>query len=139
MLLSMNIKASEEVMMSPSFSISHGARVHVQIAPDICGDNKKGLNKSTALTKVHQKNSKNENAQLTISPNPVSDICYISAPLNVAEFTIVDLTGQLLMSEKVDYEKKLSLDLSHLSRGIYIISIFGEEGNPFVYKKILKL
>jgi len=137
--VSLNIKTSEEVIMSPGFSISHGARVHVQIAPDICGGSLKRLNKSTDLNKVHQNKEINENAELTISPNPVTDICYIIAPLNAVGFTIVDLTGQLIMSEKLDNEKKLSLDLSHLSRGVYIISILAEEGKPFIFKKILKL
>lgn len=80
------------------------------------------------------------NTIISLYPNPVNDIVYFSIQ-NELEFTdgnctIYDLLGNLLMTNKI-HSSNFSLDISHLSSGIYFIHIKSNDHREIV-KKIIK-
>ena len=69
-----------------------------------------------------------------IYPNPVKDLLYISTSTNNCHLMICDLSGQVLIEEKVNDQSVL--DISFLKKGIYILKIYS---NSFKHTtKILK-
>ncbi len=60
------------------------------------------------------------NSDITVYPNPVSDILFINANLENAEIQIFDNLGKIVISEKLDNN---SIDVSILKSGSYIIKI----------------
>ncbi|MBT32111.1 MAG: hypothetical protein CMO01_20825 [Thalassobius sp.] len=78
---------------------------------------------------------------LSIYPNPVEDVLYIELPIDVlnSQFNIklVDTSGKIVINQQfdIDYSGTLSLDLAHLSQGIYVVEL---NDNELVYRnKIL--
>ncbi len=58
-------------------------------------------------------------------PNPAVDVLYLHTPYRI-NVRILDLTGKLQISQIVETESKISLNLKS---GIYILQIINEEGN----------
>ncbi|MDA3820451.1 MAG: T9SS type A sorting domain-containing protein [Candidatus Delongbacteria bacterium] len=67
---------------------------------------------------------KQVNKNITLYPNPVSNILYVNNPENVAirKITIYDLSGRKIM-EKHCYENDAHINLSNIEKGMYIIKI----------------
>ncbi|MDD3877692.1 MAG: T9SS type A sorting domain-containing protein [Bacteroidales bacterium] len=75
----------------------------------------------TAVTAVGM-NSFNEDVQ--IFPNPAKDMINIVSPYNTFEIGIYNLNGQKMYDSKFNNaEGKISLDISHLSDGVYFLHI----------------
>ena len=72
---------------------------------------------------------------LTLYPNPVTNILYFNAPssLNIEKIEVYDITGRLMNTGKLNENE---LDLSNLIKGNYIIKIYCLEG--IISKKIIK-
>ena len=73
-----------------------------------------------------------EENNLLIYPNPSASIINIKSSGNVTS-TIYDITGK-----KVLYTKSKIIDISNLSKGIYLIKIKDEINNSIETKKIIK-
>lgn len=67
-----------------------------------------------------------------IFPNPVNGLVTISAPINITKIEIENLMGQIIYSGTYN-NKKILLDLSKLTTGVYFIRI-----NDTYVKKIVK-
>ncbi len=75
------------------------------------------------------------NAIISVYPNPVTDMLYVTLPNNdEAMITITDLTGRLIHSQK--FSSKLQIDASKWNQGIYIWNITASSTNSS--GKILK-
>ncbi|MCD7973177.1 MAG: thiol protease/hemagglutinin PrtT [Candidatus Azobacteroides sp.] len=73
----------------------------------------------------------------SVYPNPVSDRIYISnEEFYIQSIKIYDLTGRVVKDIKVNREDKISIPVSNLKAGTYLLSIFTSEGK--VTKKIIK-
>lgn len=85
-----------------------------------------GLNSLTAEIKVH------------IYPNPASDRITISIKdaLEIDEIRLVDITGKPLKTINAEAKETVKLDISHLTRGQYLIH-FLQEGTFVCSKSIL--
>lgn len=72
--------------------------------------------------------AKNE-IQFRISPNPASGVVFVSAPenLNNAQVVLTDISGRLVLSREINLPME-ALDISSLSKGIYIITLQSSEG-----------
>jgi PKD repeat protein len=68
-------------------------------------------------------------------PNPVSGILTIETETAKGIYQLQDITGKLLLSGNVT-ATKFSLDISALSKGIYLLSLF--DGEQQVNRKIVK-
>ncbi len=73
------------------------------------------------------------NKQGIIVPNPVQNILRIITKIEDLEIQIIDLSGKRLFTGNVK-----TIDISHLSDGIYIILIRSEKDQLSLRKKIVK-
>lgn len=80
--------------------------------------------------------------QLTLSPNPVSDILNIQFAVSNGMNTsveIFDINGRIVHNEKLGFKGEgshlITRDISHLSSGSYLVSIIGERGR--ITKKLI--
>ena len=75
----------------------------------------------------------NTTTLFTIYPNPTNGLLTINGTSAISEITVYNNLGQLLFTS---FEKN-QIDISTLSKGIYVVKIKGENGQ-FETKKILK-
>ncbi|MDE5423451.1 T9SS type A sorting domain-containing protein [Ancylomarina sp. DW003] len=67
-------------------------------------------------------------------PNPVRDVIYLTHQENVVRVRVISLTGKTLLDIKT---KEKSINLSHLSKGMYLINFDLKDGKR-VARKIVK-
>jgi hypothetical protein len=72
-------------------------------------------------------------AQISVYPNPASEILFVKAPLSV-NLALTDVTGKVLLRE----EKVKSLQIENLAAGIYFLRITDKDGNILKTEKIIK-
>jgi hypothetical protein len=75
--------------------------------------------------------------EVTIHPNPVSDILYIK-PSFQSEMQIIlyDFSGKKIFNKKYPVSDKIELNLATLPEGLYMIKIIS--GNHLLTEKIIK-
>jgi hypothetical protein len=78
------------------------------------------------LTVSSQKSSITDELQMTIFPNPAKDYIQIQS-VKLEMVRIIDVTGKLILQEKVDSENQL-INIESLSNGIYIIHTIHQTG-----------
>lgn len=76
------------------------------------------------------------NNNILIYPNPTNNLLTISSTNNFYNIVLLNLTGQILVSESV-HSKSHSLQLQNFSEGIYFVKIFYDNGIN-VTKKVVK-
>ena len=74
------------------------------------------------------------NSKLEIYPNPANDKIFIEAEIEIENVVVYDIYGR--QQSTVNGQQSLSIDLSNLNAGIYIIKINTEEGN--IVKQFIK-
>lgn len=81
---------------------------------------------------------KNNNS-LDIYPNPAKDILHIdSKKLNITNYTIVDINGkQLYYNSNLRAYSSISINVSNLEQGIYIIKVETDNSDNYIYKKFI--
>ena len=75
-----------------------------------------------------------DNIQLSIYPNPATEIVNVSAEYKLEALTIFSITGQQLIY-KVNTDN--SIDFSQLPKGIYLLKVEFENGKT-VTKRVIK-
>ena len=69
-----------------------------------------------------------EQAALILYPNPASDAVNITLDVNLFKSVqVVDLTGNTVLNTTVD-KNIISLDVSHLQNGVYLVRAMGNGG-----------
>jgi hypothetical protein len=75
------------------------------------------------------------NAALDIYPNPSKGLCYINLTTSTKDaerVQVTDMTGKVVFNKELNQVQlegtKLELDLTHLPKGGYVVSLFSEEG-----------
>jgi len=77
------------------------------------------------------------NTSIKIFPNPVKDVLSISSKVNLKSISITDINGRILQSIAIVGNKlENSIDVKHLSKGVYFITVKTENGT--ITEKILK-
>jgi len=76
-------------------------------------------------------NEYNNNASIEMYPNPSTGMTSIAVNglSNNAELTIYTLEGQLILSKNVTNNSITTLDLTNLSKGIYLVKLYNQETN----------
>lgn len=74
-----------------------------------------------ALLSVAEENTTN----VSIFPNPVTDVLFIQSSTPVTEVTVYTILGQIVLTEKMENNQ---LDVSSLSKGIYLLQMTNETG-----------
>jgi len=72
-----------------------------------------------------------------LSPNPTTDFIVIKAENSIDKIVIQDLNGAVIFEQSSKNEVTQQISTSHLSKGIYFVSVFS--GNRSATKKIIKL
>lgn len=83
---------------------------------------------------------KPEELTLRVFPNPVQSDLRISgdpSELGNARYRIFNLTGKLMMTGYLDYNRETALDVSALNGGAYFIEIFNADKNLLTNKKFI--
>ena len=70
--------------------------------------------------------------QVTVFPNPTSDLVYIHSENEITSIQLVDLSGQLL----IDNQHNTVLKLSDLPIGIYLLTVNTDQGT--ITKRVVK-
>jgi hypothetical protein len=75
---------------------------------------------------------------VSIYPNPVADALTIDLSENVKEAAVevMDLSGRILMTSKINAGYRGQLDVGHLDKGIYLVKI--SSGNKTALEKIIR-
>jgi polyhydroxybutyrate depolymerase len=73
--------------------------------------------------------------QVTIVPNPTSDKIKIKSNLDLDNFSVFDIAGRFLFSEKFSVEN--TVDLSNLENGIYFVRLKDKKG-VVLTRKVIK-
>lgn len=76
-----------------------------------------------------------ENGLLRVYPNPATNILTIETASGKGTYQLQDITGKVLLSGSVT-ATKFSLDISTLSKGIYLLSLI--DGEQQVNRKVVK-
>lgn len=91
---------------------------------------------TAAGSQVTLNNKKFDTSSIFVS-NPVKNQLNIKGlNSNVKQISVYSLLGQEVLSRKVEAQTSLSMDVSSLSRGMYLVKIAGELGS--ISKKIIK-
>jgi len=81
--------------------------------------------------------SESDELWLDIYPNPTNGTINLSANMEVSEYALYDSYGRLQDKRFVKDTKKLILDISGYSKGIYILNV--KYGTKIITKKIVKI
>ena len=100
-------------------------------------DNAPGCNSEVEIEEACESVSTDKNYtdyQISIAPNPVSDILYITSPQSSAirQLSIYSQTGQLVLRESKVFER---IDVSSLQMGFYVIEL--EIGDSRLFRKLV--
>jgi ligand-binding sensor domain-containing protein len=66
-------------------------------------------------------------SNIEVFPNPSSGIITISCDENLKNIEIYNILGSLILSEKIHFQNEISINLSHLSSGIYHLVLCNEK------------
>jgi len=72
---------------------------------------------------------------VSVFPNPVTDMLYIQSDMVIDRVEVYDLRGRLMLEQRFD-TNQVSLDLSSLSEGVYILRI--HTGDDVVIQRVVK-
>ena len=67
----------------------------------------------------------NENLELTVYPNPVSETLNIKTKIADCQLLIYDLSGRILVNEKI-FSEHTKINIDFLEKGIYSLTLVGE-------------
>lgn len=65
-------------------------------------------------------------ARLSIHPNPVSDMLYVTTEEVIEKYEITNLAGQLVLKKDAASEGRIALD--SLSSGSYMLKVYYKDG-----------
>ena len=65
--------------------------------------------------------------EISFYPNPVTNVMYIENKTGIQEIRIHNLLGQEVVRMRLDNRRSYQLNIGHLEKGIYILSVFGEK------------
>jgi len=86
-------------------------------------------NGSDIVTDVFQNESSNN--EINVYPNPTSGILKVVANSNINEVVVLDMIGNEMMIESAN-SNKVSLDLSSLAKGMYLVKVVTDEDSKVV-------
>lgn len=72
--------------------------------------------------------------ELSVYPNPVQNEIHVKCGLKAGEIEILDLSGKIIQKKKLSFPGEATLDVSKLSKGVYLISILATNQTKLVRK-----
>lgn len=74
--------------------------------------------------------------QVTVYPNPAHDVLQLSAVKNIQNIVVVDVAGHQLMMQRNMHDKNITLNISSLSAGMYLLRADDGQGHFSNYQFI---
>ena len=119
----MLIEGATEQAFTPSEDGNYAVKVfnsyHCEMMSEVFAYTPVGINKT-------------EQSNFDIYPNPVRDVLYITANMQGAHITVVNMQGKLVLH---CFEKRY-IDVNQLNKGLYLLMI-KQDGNT-IYRKFIK-
>jgi len=72
------------------------------------------------------------NQQFSVYPNPAASSLSIQGKVGLSSVRIFDLAGRLIQSQTADFSNRATVNVAHLTAGVYIAEINGQERIRFV-------
>jgi len=91
----------------------------------------------TATFSVYIGIEEHDAVEISIYPNPTSNILNISSSENISRIEIISITGKLVAQQDVNSDYT-TCDVSDLSNGMYFVRIYGSEQNNVYVRKLIK-
>jgi hypothetical protein len=79
----------------------------------------------------------NSASALSISPNPARNIVYVKGN-NIQQILLIDNTGKVVLTEKVNNRNVHQLNISKFAKGLYMVSIIDKDGSVQTEKLIIQ-
>jgi len=114
---------------------TNGAYTIVYTDENGCFSSSDAINATIEIINVSIEEKQKE-LVLNIYPNPTVEIINIESNDNIDEIVITDLNGKIVYLESNIQQKLIQINLSELTRGIYLIRI--NSGDTYNLKKIIK-
>lgn len=119
-----------------TYLISEPGNYHVEAAPDFC-PNSISNNQSLPLVVVTDTecnlgtNPNKLKNNVSIAPNPVSTALQLTIGTNatINKYSIIDTTGKVIETKVVTLSNAATIDVSHLSNGLYLLVLESDSGN----------
>ena len=73
--------------------------------------------------------------QLSLSPNPTPNVLYIQANADLAQVTIYNLLGKVVMNQYVS-DSQLQVNLAELPSGVYLVQLLAQDGQTMVRRVV---
>jgi hypothetical protein len=83
-------------------------------------------------------NEANDQAKVTIWPNPVADYCYINSTEKINMTELLTIEGKVLQTLTYSSAETIKLDMSDLTSGVYILKLATNSGNILTRKLLVK-
>jgi hypothetical protein len=75
---------------------------------------------------------------LNVSPNPASQAIYVRNPGDATQLRLINSLGQEVLGQAVNGQQIVTLHVSHLPTGMYLIGAYDQKGKLVANAKILK-
>lgn len=124
--------AGEEIQLGPFFQASQGSDFEASIVP--CGT-LKPINVYTEerVWRYDSIEYEDSNIELSLYPNPTTDVVNVKSKLPIIEIEIFNLQGQLIKTLPYSNE----FHVASLSNGIYVLN-FKINSSPSIRIKLIK-
>ncbi|MBR4963653.1 MAG: T9SS type A sorting domain-containing protein, partial [Muribaculaceae bacterium] len=107
--------------------------------PVACGSVNEGMIYDIPVKVVGQETSieETEEVEISIYPNPANDYVVCNGVPTGSTLSIITMSGAEVMNEKI-YDAQQTINIAGLANGLYIVRIYGSEGNIYTGKLVVK-
>lgn len=129
-----SMKAGKSITLSPNTYIKSGSDYLAKIEPcvDVSRQQNNEIEQKPVFMKLYLDQKEIKNNELTVYPNPATDLLGIKSNIKVDQVTVYDISGKKINVSLFDNK----VDVRNLPSGAYIISIETKEGKTT--KKFIK-
>ena len=107
--------------------------------PVACGSVNEGMIYDIPVKVVAQETGveETEEVEISIYPNPANDYVVCNGVPSGSTLSIITMSGAEVMNAKV-YDAQQTINIAGLANGLYIVRIYGSEGNIYTGKLVVK-
>ena len=105
----------------------------------VCGAAQSPFSPVNTFTTLPLRFSGDEDVLIMMYPNPAKEEITIIAPFSIQSYTITDLLGQVIISNKVENTSSIELQIQYLSSGMYILEVTNFNNGQKVAQPFVKM
>lgn len=139
-LTDLEIIGRNEIVLNPGFEAKKGSNVNASIT-ELNEDRSEIDNIDTSLFEFRNKDTKKNIIQdVSLTPNPVSKTLSVhscSIGLNRCKIVVFDIKGNPVIEKFSNNDNEIIVDVSNISKGVYVVKIIGGDGTVLSIEKII--